>query len=183
MMYMIEDKLLKWKFKRGSREALQKIYEKYESYLLTLATALLNDVNTAEDVVHDTFVSFAQSPEKLKLEGSLKAYLATCLVNRARNEMRVIKRRHDVLDDVSLSSSDLNGPERSAVSKEGTQMLSLVMAQIPYEQREVIMLHLQGGMMFTQIAKLQNVSVNTIRSRYRYGLEKLRSLLNSEVIE
>ncbi|MCP4610359.1 MAG: hypothetical protein GY845_16735, partial [Planctomycetes bacterium] len=81
---MIEDKLLKWKFKRGSREALQKIYEKYESYLLTLASALLNDVNTAEDVVHDTFVSFAQSPEKLKLEGSLKAYLATCLVNRAR---------------------------------------------------------------------------------------------------
>ncbi len=180
---MIEDKLLKWKFKRGSREALPKIYEKYESYLLTLATALLNDVNTAEDVVHDTFVSFAQSPEKLKLEGSLKAYLATCLVNRARNEMRVIKRRHGVLDDVSLPSSDLNGPERAAVSKEGAQMLSLVMAQIPYEQREIIMLHLQGGMMFTQIAKLQNVSVNTVRSRYRYGLEKLRSLLNSEIIE
>ncbi len=180
---MIEDKLLKWKFKRGSRKALQKIYEKYESYLLTLATALLNDVNTAEDVVHDVFVSFAQSAEKLRLEGSLKAYLATCLVNRARNEMRVRKRRPGVMDDVSPPSSDLNGPEFSAVSKEGTQKLSLAMAQLPYEQREVIMLHLQGGMMFTQIAKLQNVSVNTIRSRYRYGLEKLRSLLNSEVIE
>lgn len=180
---MIEDKLLKWKFKRGSREALQKIYEKYEGYLLTLATALLNDVNTAEDVVHDVFVSFAQSAEKLRLEGSLKSYLATCVVNRTRNEMRVRKRRPCVLDDVSLPSSDLNGPEFSAVSEEEAQKLSLAMAQLPYEQREIIMLHLQGGMMFTQIAKLQNVSVNTVRSRHRYGLEKLRSLLNSEVIE
>ncbi|MHC4692661.1 MAG: sigma factor-like helix-turn-helix DNA-binding protein, partial [Planctomycetota bacterium] len=49
------------------------------------------------------------------------------------------------------------------------------------EQREVIILHLQGGMMFSHIARLQGISVNTIRSRYRYGLDKLRSLLNSEV--
>ena len=89
MMYMIEDKLLKWKFKRGSREALQKIYEKYEGYLLTLATALLNDVNTAEDVVHDVFVSFAQSAEKLRLEGSLKGYLATCVVNRMKRTLPI----------------------------------------------------------------------------------------------
>jgi DNA-directed RNA polymerase specialized sigma24 family protein len=53
---MIEDKLLMWKFKRGSRDALQRIYEKYVGYLVTLATALLNDVNTAEDIVHDFFV-------------------------------------------------------------------------------------------------------------------------------
>ena len=180
---MIEDKLLKWKFKRGSGEALQRIYEKYEGYLLTLAAALLNDTNTAEDVVHNVFVSFAQSAEKLKLEGNLKGYLATCVVNRARNEMQARKRRPGVLGDVSLPSSDLNGPEFLAVAKERLQTLGLAMTQVPYEQREVIMLHLQGGMMFTQIAKLQNVSVNTIRSRYRYGLGKLRSLLNSEVIE
>ncbi len=180
---MLEDKLLKWKFKRGSRQALQRIYEKYEGCLLTLATALLYDVNTAEDVVHDVFVSFAQSSEKLRLEGSLKSYLATCVVNRARNEMRIRKRRPCVLDNVSLPSSDSNGPECSAVSKEGSQKLSGAMAQLPYEQREVIMLHLQGGMMFTQIAKLQNVSVNTLRSRYRYGLDKLRSLLNTEMIK
>jgi len=180
---MIEDKLLKWKFKRGSREALQRIYEKYEGYLLTLAVALLNDTNAAEDVVHNVFVSFAQSAEKLRLEGSLKGYLSTCVVNRARNEIRARKRRPGVLDDVSEPSSDLNEPELSAEARERLQTLGLAMAQLPYEQREVIMLHLQGGMMFTQIAKLQNVSVNTIRSRYRYGLGKLRSLLNSEVIE
>jgi DNA-directed RNA polymerase specialized sigma24 family protein len=43
------------------------------------------------------------------------------------------------------------------------------------------MLHLKGGLKFREIAKLQCVSVSTIHGRYRYGLDKLRSLLNSEV--
>ncbi len=88
---MIEDRLLIWKFKHGSKDALRRIYEKYSGFLLTLATALLNDANKAEDVVHDFFVSFAQSGEKLRLNGSFKWYLATCVMNRARDKMRARK--------------------------------------------------------------------------------------------
>jgi DNA-directed RNA polymerase specialized sigma24 family protein len=57
------------------------------------------------------------------------------------------------------------------------------MSHLPYEQREVVVLHLQGNLKFTQIADMRSTSVNTIRSRYRYGLEKLRSELNGEVIK
>ena len=39
MMQIIEDKLLVWEFKRGSTKALQRIYEKYVAYLVTVATA------------------------------------------------------------------------------------------------------------------------------------------------
>ncbi|MHC4759215.1 MAG: sigma factor-like helix-turn-helix DNA-binding protein [Planctomycetota bacterium] len=55
------------------------------------------------------------------------------------------------------------------------------MAQLPYEQREAVILHLRAKMKFRQIAKLQNVSTSTVQGRYRYGLEKLRSILNGEV--
>jgi DNA-directed RNA polymerase specialized sigma24 family protein len=58
---MVEDEVLKWKFKCGSRDALRRIYEKYQDYLLTLAIALSNDVGAAEDILHDVFVSFAES--------------------------------------------------------------------------------------------------------------------------
>lgn len=44
-----------------------------------------------------------------------------------------------------------------------------------------MLLHLYSGMKFKAIAKLCRESVNTVKGRYRYGLEKLRSLLNSEV--
>jgi len=178
---MMEDKLLIWKFKRGSRDALQRIYEKYVAYLVTLAAALINDVSTAEDIVHDVFVSFAQSAERLRLEGSLKAYLATCVVNRVRDKIRTRRRQPARLDEANSICSNSNGPELSAVCGEQLQKLSCAMTKLPYEQREVVILHLQGGMMFKQIAKSQHVSINTVQSRYRYALDKLRSLLNSEM--
>ncbi|MHC4637903.1 MAG: RNA polymerase sigma factor [Planctomycetota bacterium] len=180
---MIEDRLLILKFKHGSRSALQRIYEKYRGYLLTLATALLNDVNSAEDVVHDFFVSFAQSGNNLKLDGSLKWYLATCVANRARDRIRAVKHRPVSLESADSVFSDSGGPESSAVRNEELQLLSYALDQIPYEQREVIILHARGRMKFKTIAKLQNVSIKTIQSRYRYGLDKLRVILDRQVKE
>jgi DNA-directed RNA polymerase specialized sigma24 family protein len=57
------------------------------------------------------------------------------------------------------------------------------MSKLPYEQREAVVLHLKGGMKFKELAKLQGVSISTIHGRYRYGLYKLRSLLNSEELK
>ena len=180
---MLEDKLLVWKFKRGSSEALERIYDKYETYLITVATALLNNRHSAEDVLHDFFVSFVKSAENIKMNGNLKAYLATCVANLARNKIKRRRLEPMGLDDNNpIESADLE-PDLLAIQEEETALLNRAMSQLPYEQREVIILHLQGSMKFTQIAKLRSTSVNTIRSRYRYGLEKLRSLLNSEVIK
>jgi RNA polymerase sigma-70 factor (ECF subfamily) len=175
---MIEDRLLIWKFKCGSKDALRRIYEKYAGFLLTLATALLNDVNIAEDVVHDFFVSFAQSSEKLQLNGNFKWYLATCVMNRARDRIRARQLQIVGLDKADSVYSDAHEPESVAVCNEELQQLSVAMEQLPYEQREVVLLHTKGEMKFRQIAKLQNVSIKTVQSRYRYGLDKLRSLLN-----
>ena len=85
------------------------------------------------------------------------------------------------IDEAGQVKSDSNGPEQSAIFNEEYQQLNDAMAELPYEQREIIILHLQSGMKFRHVAKLQNISVNTVKSRYRYGLGKLRSLLNSEV--
>ena len=82
---MLEDELLKWKFRRGSRDALARIYEKYLDSMLTLAAGLLNDASAAQDVVHDVFVSFAKSAPAFRLRGSLSGYLATSVVNRVRD--------------------------------------------------------------------------------------------------
>ena len=85
---MLEDKLLILRFKHGSTEALGRIYRKYRLYLLKIAAALLHDISAAEDVVHDVFMGFAQSAQTIKINGSLKAYLRTCVVNSVRNRVR-----------------------------------------------------------------------------------------------
>ena len=180
---MIEDELLKLRFKYGSKEALRCIYEKYLNNLLTLAMALLNDASAAEDVVHDVFVSFAKGAEEFKLRGSLKGYLATCVINRARDRIRTYKRQPVQLEESELMVSDTNGPDESVIFNEVTRQLNCALAELPHKQREVIVLRLKSNMKFKEIARLQGVSANTIQGRYRYGLKKLRSILNGEVEE
>ena len=179
---MIEDELLKWKFKCGSKEALRRIYEKYLDYMLTLAMALLNDSGKSEDVVHDVFVSFAESAKDFKLTGSLKGYLAACVINRARDQIRARKRQPvRIINEPDSVTSDFNGPEQSIIYGEEALRLNHAIAQLPGEQREVVVFHLKGQMKFREIAKLQGASVNTILGRYRYGLNKLRSILDGEI--
>jgi len=178
---MIEDRIFLLKFKHGSSKALQDIYLKYRGYLLTLATALVNDVNIAEDIVHDFFVLFAQSADKLKLAGSLKWYLATCVTNKARDWIRSSKRRPVSLNVFDSVDTYQKSPTASAICNEQMQLLSFALEQLPYEQREVIVLHTTGQMKFKAIARLQDISIKTVQSRYRYGLDKLRVILNNEV--
>ena len=179
---MIEDRLLIWKFKRGSSDALCRIYNNYKDNLLKLAMALLNNTSAAEDIVQDVFVSFAQSAEKLKLSGNLKSYLATCVVNRVRNANKARLRKETTsLNETDSAVSNSKRPEQWIICNERLRQLNNALAQLPYQQREVIILHAQGGMKFKVISELQGVSINTVQSRYRYGLDKLRSILNSEV--
>ena len=178
---MIEDELLKWKFKHGSSEALRRIYEKYQDYLLTLAMALLSDASGAEDVLHDVFVSFAESARDFRLHGSLKGYLATCVVNRARDWLRAKERQTRPLEETLVLDSPQDGSDHSIICSEESLRLNSALSGLPSEQREAVILHLKAGMKFRQIARLQGVSVNTVQGRYRYGLKKLRSVLGSEV--
>ena len=178
---MLEDKLLAWRFRKGSRAALCRIYEKYYDYLLTVATALLHDVNAAEDVVHDIFLKLSESAHLLNPRRSLKWYLVVCVSNRARDELR--SRRHEAVDlDESLSlPSGAHGPASAAIRNEEMQIISDALQQLPYEQREVVVLRTRGRMTFKAIAELRQVSIKTVQSRYRYGLEKLGTLLNGQL--
>lgn len=178
----MEDKLLVFKCQRGSKEALKQIYEKYKRDLLLLAVALLNDASIAEDVVHDVFVRFVENIKDFRLTGSLKGYLLTCTANCARNKNRAASIAASVEANPEKSvDRGTNEPGEALICNEQLQQLSAAMAQLPYEQREVIMLRLHAAVTFDTIAKSQEISVNTAKSRYRYGLDKLKLILNHEI--
>lgn len=178
---MLEDKMLLWKFRHGSNDAFRHIYDKYKNDLLALGIALSHDRTAAEDALQDVFVSFAQRADKLRLKTSLKSYLSTCIANKVRD----IKRKKSIqtveLDQAGQISTEDDQPDTLVISAELSAQVEHAMAQLPYDQREVIFLHLHSGMKFREIAESQNVLLNTVLSRYRYGLEQLRSQLNDKV--
>jgi len=179
---MFEDRLLVWRFKAASRDALRAIYEKYADDLLTLAANLLDDKIGAEDVVQDVFITFAESADKFRLTGSLKGFLAKCVANRSRDYNRRIRRRQTAaVNSTERRTHEVTNPVQLVISSEELTKLRHAMTELPYEQREAVVLHLHGEMRFRQIAKSQKVSTKTVQSRYRYGLDKLRSGMNGEV--
>ncbi len=109
----MENKLLVLRCKRGSTEALGRIYEKYKTDMLVLAMALLNNTSAAEDVVHDVFLSFVLNIEKFGLTGSLKGYLLTCLANRARNVNKAKHRQSVELNPAEPVSHGSDVPSQS----------------------------------------------------------------------
>jgi RNA polymerase sigma-70 factor (ECF subfamily) len=177
----MEDRLLIVRFKRGSTDALCRIYEKYARAMLAVAFGLLNDHSAAEDVVHDVFVAFAQSAERLSLRGNLRSYLTTCTANLARDRCRANNRRSKHLDRLQAGREDTPWPLADVLRDEQMREVNDALSQLPYEQREAVVLHVKGRMTFGAIAKAQGLSINTVQSRYRYGIEKLRSMLNGEV--
>jgi len=167
-----EKKLVK-KFNKGSKDALCQIYMLYKNDLYRLSMSLLNDTAAAEDAVHDVFVRFAEQKGSFVLKGRLKNYLLTCTANRSRDLYRLKSRTHVALETGAAIAQTDCSPERYAIETEEFIFLQRKLSQIPYEQREVILLHLHHDMTFQEIASAQGVSANTIQSRYRYGLEKL----------
>ena len=178
----MEDKLLIWKFKRGSREALRRIYDKYHNPMLKIAVVMTGNIDTAEDIVQEVFVNFAQSSKRIEINGSLKNYLITSVLNCIRN-LRRSKNRHkaDSLEETEQIVSMEKRPEQWLILSEQLEHLGIAIAKLPDEQKEVITLRMEAEMPLHKIAKLQNTSISTVNARYRYGIEKLRSLLNSEV--
>jgi RNA polymerase sigma-70 factor (ECF subfamily) len=180
----LEDKLLIWKLNHGSEDALCQIYEKYRDNMVRIAAGLLNDTSIAEDIVQDVFIRFVHSAGKYKIRKSLKGYLTSCVVNIIRNMNRAKHEQESVSLDKAKSVatiSDSQTPDQCVVCEEEFQHLYAAMAQLPYVQKEAVILHIQGRLKFREIAKLQGTSIKTTLSRYSYGLNKLRSILNGEI--
>jgi RNA polymerase sigma-70 factor (ECF subfamily) len=174
---MLDEKRLIWELKQGSKEALHRIYIEYKDNLLTIAASMLHDTYAAEDVLHDVFVSFAGSIGNIQLRGSLKSYLTASVVNRVRDMYRKKKHHLVELEEAGQLTGDSDGPMRTAEFGEETERLIGALARLPLEQRETIVLHLKGGMKFNEIARIQKIPLSTVQGRYRYGLDKLRTIL------
>jgi RNA polymerase sigma-70 factor (ECF subfamily) len=188
---VFEDRALVRRFNAGDTQALRRIYEKYRPALFRVAGALLHEPAAVEDVVHDVFVAFASQAGRFELKGSLKGYLAICVANRARNvgrrerrrgtedERRVCRAHH--LSHVEPTVGVHGTPYMLASDAELHQKVRAALAGLAPEQHEAIVLHVLGSLRFREIARQTGASINTVKSRYRYGIQRLRSQLNGQV--
>ncbi|MHC4463531.1 MAG: RNA polymerase sigma factor [Planctomycetota bacterium] len=177
---MFEDQRLLNRLHAGDKDALRLIYEKYIDGLLRVAMSLLSDIQSAEDCLHDVFVDFAATANRSMIRRNLRSYLVSCVANRARDQLRRQTRESMSQKDRVCNPSIPAEPLRRLVEAEESVRILGALAKLPYQHREVFVLRAQGEMRFREIADLLDLSVNSVQSRYRYAIAKLRLILNEE---
>lgn len=178
---LAEDRVLIWRSKRGDERAFDRIYDKYLDTMLTVALNLLGDMSEAEDVVQDVFVKLIETLDQFQLRGSLKAFLATCVANRARDQLKRKMCKHRAGAALPENHAPATEPLERAMLSEDLLRAQHALSQLPYEQKEVLTLKIHAGLSFRALAQQLALPLGTVQGRYRYGLERLRSLLNGEV--
>ena len=97
MRSMMEDRILLWKFKRGSQEALRRVYEKYRTDLLKLAVSLVTRRQHRRGRRSGRVRELRPiGGSRIGLAGDLRKYLVTCVANRIRNRRRD-QQRHEAI--------------------------------------------------------------------------------------
>jgi RNA polymerase sigma-70 factor (ECF subfamily) len=154
---------------RLNRDDIARLYADHGAWLLGYACSLVRDRSTAEDAVHQLFARLLRGD--IAITGSPVAYCCRALRNGVMNHARA--KSHEVeLDDARASWLEApRGLEEMGLAIEAG------LRRLPTEQREVIVLRVWGQLSFQEIADALEIPSNTVASRYRYGLVKLRDIL------
>lgn len=154
---------------RGSRaELVARLYDEHGAALFRYALMLLADHSAAEDALQQVFAAVMRPRTQVD-------HPAHYLRRAVRNECYSVLRRRT--REPQISEPLLEPVLPQAVSADERIALERAIVQLPPEQREVIHLHVFEGMTFQEVADATEESINTAASRYRYAIEKLRTLL------
>jgi RNA polymerase sigma-70 factor (ECF subfamily) len=148
---------------------LEELYDQYAAGLFRYALALVGSAEDAEDAVQEVWVRLAREHGRLRRIGSMRAYLFAAVRNAAWSILRSRRRRNEVhVEDFDAEPSTM---------RVECMALRECFAGLPVEQREVLALKVYEGMTFNEIARTVAASINTVASRYRYAIERLRKSL------
>lgn len=149
--------------------------------LLQYACYRLGNLDDAEDAVQDVFVRMHQRQHDG--EGEIRnhaAYLYRTLANLCVSRLREAERKPTVpLDSQGTLNSAASLAEEPAASdaedfEQEFRRISSLLATIPDEQAEVIRLRFYGDKSFPEIADILSIPLTTAKSRFTYGMEKIK---------
>jgi len=149
---------------------VQALYQQHGPGLLLYGCSLLGRKHVAEDVLQQVFMRLL---EQNTLPEDPRPYLFRAVRNAAFNVMRSESKQVELADIEPW----FEAPQHDYAAR---VTLTAEIMRIPEEQRQVLVLHLWGGLSFDEVGGVLAISANTAASRYRYALQKLRAAMQPE---
>ncbi len=161
------------KIAAGDRSGLTKLYQATRGAVYGFALSLVKNCHDAEDVVQDVYVKIWESAAGYQPMGKPLAWIFTI----ARNEALMSIRRQNRSTPADPKDWDTLFAEEPSVTPEDRVVLNNVMSRLGDKDRQIVILHAVAGMKHKEIAKLLDMKLSTVLSRYNRAIGKLREAL------
>lgn len=176
------DTELMLKVKEGNLNAFEEIYRRYSKHVLNFAYRMLNDRNSAEEIMQEVFVKVYLKSKKYKPHAKFSTYLYRIVTNHCLNYIRDNQRsfKGNITEfneqRTPYSYSDEH-PEEEVLERERSEFLKNALSELPANQRSAILLLTYNDMSYEEIAESIGCSVKAVKSLLHRARESLRGKL------
>lgn len=152
--------------RRGEYDAFRALFEAYKDRVYSIALRYSGDPAAAMDIAQDTFLKLLSSIQDFRAEANFESWLYRIVVNRCLDHQRKGWRLAPFLDEMADA---ITAPSESVLNKimrdERTGDVQRIVAQLPPDQRIVVILRYTEGLAYDDIAQILGCSPGTVASR------------------
>lgn len=183
------DQLLINAYLGGEEIALQNLIKRYQKQVFNFINIKLKDKYLAEDLFQETFIKVVDCLRAgtYREEGKFLPWTLRIAHNLCIDHFRKIKRNPTIVDqegnDIFATIQIYEETYEDKIIKHQTySTLKMFVEQLPYEQKEVVVLRHYAELSFKEISEMTGVSINTSLGRMRYALINLRKMMKDSLI-
>jgi RNA polymerase sigma-70 factor, ECF subfamily len=166
---------------RAEPSAVGAVYDAHHGAVRAFARRLLGEAAVAEDLVHDVFVRLPKAVRGFRGDASLRTFLISIAVNRARHFVRAATRQRAALERFAQEPRrPSDDPEQLAARRELAAALSRALDRLPLDQRVAFVLCEVEQRSSAEAARIVAAPEGTVRTRLLHARRKLRELLEQE---
>ena len=152
---------------------LEQLIDEWQDSLYALAFFRIGDEGAAQDVVQEAFIRYYRE-QQLTTIANAKAWLYRTTLNLAIDHLR----RRPLIRAVPLAAALGKADDEQHALHEEFLRLEQLLAPLPSDQAAVVRLHFTDDLSMSEIAEILCLPRDTVKSRYRYAMEKLRKIMN-----
>ncbi|MBN8225740.1 MAG: RNA polymerase sigma factor [Xanthomonadales bacterium] len=176
-----EDEALMLAWAGGDARAFETLYQRHRGPLFRFLLGQLRDRPLAEEIYQDVWQRVIAARAGWRPEAAFSTWLYRIAHNRLNDHWRAQRHRPPAPADADLRTAalaDPDDPESLAGDEQTRRRLQQALDELPQEQREAVLLRLQQELSLEEIGTITGVGRETVKSRLRYALDKLRARLN-----
>jgi RNA polymerase sigma-70 factor (ECF subfamily) len=171
------------RLQRSDPSAVAEVYDAHHAAVRAFAKRLLGDAATAEDLLHEVFVSLPRAARNFRGDSALRTFLISIAVNHARHYLRAAQRRRRAISAYGeLKQGETSDPEHEVRRRELAELLTRALDALPLEQRVAFVLCEVEERTSAEAAKIVGSPEATMRTRLFHAKKKLRQALETESV-